>query len=124
MPTARTALILSALLGAAAIGLGAFGAHALQGLLEASGRAGTWQTATLYHLVHAVALVWLATLPVWEKARAAWTCLFAGVAVFSGSLYLLCLTGTAWLGAVTPVGGVLMIAGWLLLLRLASSVQR
>lgn len=124
MPSAKTALIASAILGALAIALGAFGAHALEDLLETTDRAGTWQTASLYHLVHSVVLVWLATLRCWDKARAAWICIFSGVVIFSGSLYLLCLTQTGWLGAITPVGGLLMIAGWLLLLRVSSTLTQ
>lgn len=121
MPSAKTAFLVSSVLGATAIVLGAFGAHALEGLLESSGRVETWNTATLYHLVHSVVLVWLPTLRVWDEVQPAWISMFLGVLLFSGSLYLLCLTQTGWLGAVTPIGGVLMIAGWLLLLRLGPS---
>jgi uncharacterized membrane protein YgdD (TMEM256/DUF423 family) len=119
MHSAKTANIASAVLGALSIALGAFGAHALESLLVSTGRSDTWETATLYHLAHSVLLIWLASQKPWEEARAAWTCLFAGVVLFSGSLYLLCLTQVGWLGAITPIGGVLMIAGWLLLIKLA-----
>jgi uncharacterized membrane protein YgdD (TMEM256/DUF423 family) len=110
----------SALAGASAVGLGAFGAHALRSRLEPSALA-AWHTAVTYHLVHAVGLLALALY-----ARAAGrpialpAGLFsAGIALFSGSLYLLALTGWRWLGPVTPVGGLCFIAGWISLLALA-----
>jgi len=122
-PEPRTALLLnqsgalkvSAILGALGVGLGAFGAHALEEPLAEAGRTGTWETAVLYHLVHAGILVVLATLPAWRPRT--WMAFCAGIIIFSGTLYTLCLTGTTWLGAVTPIGGVLMIVGWLALLR-------
>jgi uncharacterized membrane protein YgdD (TMEM256/DUF423 family) len=113
--TPSGALKVSALLGALAVGLGAFGAHALEDQLAEAGRTGTWETAVLYHLVHAGILVVLATLPAWRPRT--WMAFCTGIVIFSGSLYALCLTGITWLGAVTPVGGVLMIAGWLALIR-------
>ena len=113
-------LVLGAALGATGVGLGAFGAHALKAMLEESGRLGTWETAVLYHLVHALALIAVAAFalhaPDNGMLRAAGWCFFAGSAVFSGSLYVLCLTGTKWLGAITPIGGLLMIGGWICLL--------
>ena len=101
-------------LGALAVALGAFGAHGLRDQLTPE-RLETWQTAAHYQLVHAVALVSLAAaLPSLESAwaaRAAWLWL-AGVVVFSGSLYALCLTGVRALGAITPLGGLCLILGW------------
>ena len=119
-------LATAAVLGLTGVGLGAFGAHALEGLLEASGRVETWETAVLYQLVHAVALLALAGLrPLRHAAGARWVArLWAGGSlVFSGSLYLLCLSGQTWLGAVTPLGGLALLLGWGLVLRsaLASS---
>lgn len=95
---------LGGLLAALAVMLGAFGAHALAGNV----RLDVWKTAALYHLVHAVALLLpgLPTATRWLHA--------SGVVVFSGSLYLLVLLDTPSLGAVTPVGGLCFIAGWLL----------
>lgn len=103
---------LAAALGFWGVALGAFGAHALAPRLEAAGRADTWETAVFYHLVHAVALLGLAGC---ERLRARrWIGLLwaGGVAVFSGTLYLLALTGITWLGAITPLGGVALLAGW------------
>ena len=111
--------LFAAIAGSTAVALGAFGAHALKPTLLARGSLETWHTASLYHLVHAVALlgVALATLggsaPGQALARAA-TCWLAGTVLFSGSLYLLSVGGPRWLGPITPVGGVLLIAGWIL----------
>ena len=107
----RTALTISALLGALAVGLGAFGAHGLQDLLVENGRVNTWETAALYHLVHAVVLLVLTTRKQW--AAWPWLIMAIGVLVFSGSLYLLSLTNITWLGAITPIGGLCLIVGWI-----------
>ena len=113
--TARLALTMGALLALAAVALGAFGAHALKGRLEPD-MASVWQTAVQYHGWHALALVAVGLLLLQRPgagavAAAAW--LFAaGVVLFSGSLYLLALTGTRGLGAVTPIGGFAFLAGW------------
>jgi len=111
--SSRTALRISALLGFLAVGLGAFGAHGLHDVLEKNGRLGTWDTAVLYHLAHAVAMLVVATLH--PLRRAAWWLLFAGVLVFSGSLYVLALANLKWLGAITPLGGISLLAGWIAL---------
>ncbi len=101
----------AALLLATGVAAGAFGAHGLEGHVSAD-RLDTWHTGALYHLLHGVALLALASL-----SPSAWVSrlLLGGTLIFSGSLYLLVLTDTGWLGAITPVGGVLMIAGWALL---------
>jgi uncharacterized membrane protein YgdD (TMEM256/DUF423 family) len=106
----KTAFAFTGILGALGVGLGAFGAHGLEDLLVESGRVGTWETAAFYHLVHSVVLLVLVSCKVWRPW--CWTAFAAGILIFSGSLYLLCLTQTSWLGAVTPIGGVLFIAGW------------
>lgn len=102
-----------ALLGATAVMLGAFGAHALQGMLTPQA-AGWWDTAVQYQLAHALALLLVAALPVRRPGVVAW-CMGAGAVIFSGTLYAMALGAPRWLGAVTPVGGMLMILGWLLL---------
>ena len=98
-------------LGVSAVALGAFGAHGLKDILVRHNSLGTWETAAHYHLIHAVALLALAGSPFFKKHLA--TCFLVGVLIFSGSLYLLALTGQRWLGAVTPVGGVFFLIGWL-----------
>ncbi|MBA3961861.1 MAG: DUF423 domain-containing protein [Chthoniobacterales bacterium] len=97
-----------------AVGLGAFGAHALKGTLAANGLTDVWNKAVLYQFVHALALLLLATLPGANRI-AAWL-FISGIIIFSGSLYLLALTNIRWLGAITPIGGLCFLAGWLCLI--------
>lgn len=104
---------ISALFGFFAVALGAFGAHGLKGLLSEHGTAAIWQTAVLYHLVHAAVAWGVAAREPFR--RAAWWAFVAGIAVFSGTLYILAATGVRWLGAITPIGGVALLVGWLLL---------
>ena len=106
-----------ALFGAAAVCLGAFGAHALTEVLG-SRQAEVWDTAVQYHMVHALALVLCGLLVREEHSRPlsiAGYCFGLGVLLFSGSLYWLALGGPLFLGPVTPLGGVAFIAGWLAL---------
>ena len=115
-PAARArslGISLSAAFGASGVILGAFGAHALRAriapdLLE------VYKTGVLYHLLHAVAMLGLASVTDRLRwPRATFALFAAGVAIFSGSLYLLALTGIRVLGAITPLGGLALIAGWL-----------
>lgn len=109
--TNATALRIAAVLGFIAVGLGAFGAHSLKDLLARNATREIWETAVLYHFMHALALLVLAGFrPV--PSGACWL-FVAGIAVFSGSLYLLAVTNIRWLGAITPIGGVSFLAGWL-----------
>jgi len=107
------ALRIAALTGFLAVALGAFGTHGLKHLLEANSQTGTWQTAAHYHLVHAVVLLVLALRT--TVARLPFALFGAGILVFSGSLYLLAVTNVRWLGAITPIGGACLVAGWLVL---------
>jgi uncharacterized membrane protein YgdD (TMEM256/DUF423 family) len=117
----RLLLTLAAANGFLAVLLGAFGAHALRGRLsvleDGARRLEWWQTATTYHLVHALALG-LAALIVQKGSAlatsAGWS-FFAGIVLFSGSLYVMTLTGVRGLGAVTPLGGLAFLGGWALL---------
>jgi uncharacterized membrane protein YgdD (TMEM256/DUF423 family) len=116
-PLAVMAFRLGAVLAASGVGLGAFGAHGLAARLGQLGTAATFETAARYHMYHALALVALAALPIWEGNGRAVYMLAAfgfGVLIFSGTLYTLALTGIKWLGAITPIGGVFLIAGWVL----------
>jgi len=108
---AGTARKITALLGAMGVALGAFGAHGLRELLLENGRLETWETAVFYHIVHGVVLLILASIKPWRQM--AWLMMSTGVLIFSGSLYILCLTNITWLDAVTPIGGILLITGWL-----------
>ena len=114
-PSARLIVLAAGLLGFTGVALGAFGAHALKETLAARGTAPTWQTAVLYHLLHAVALLALATLSGnWANARWIGLCWSVGVILFSGSLYWLALGGPKFLGPITPLGGLALLLGWLL----------
>ncbi|MFM8984586.1 MAG: DUF423 domain-containing protein [Planctomycetia bacterium] len=114
----RLFLVAGPLLGGLAVAAGAFGAHGLKSLLEASGQAGNWETAARYALGHALAIVvaglWATLRPSRLVAAAGW-CFLVGTAIFSGCLFALALSGVRVLGAVVPVGGLLLIAGWALL---------
>ena len=93
-----------------AVALGAFGAHSLKSTLETHGMLDAWNKAVLYHFIHAIALLALALYGTIN--RGAWWLLFAGIFLFSGSLYLLALSNVRWLGAITPLGGLCFLAGW------------
>lgn len=110
-------LRLAALLGFTAVLLGALGAHGpVHEQLKAAGELEHWQTALHYHLPHALLLAVLALHGGSGRAHAwAWRLCFAGILLFSGSLYVLALTQVRWLGAVTPLGGTALMLGWLLL---------
>ena len=109
-PDSRFALIAGAMLAASGVALGAFGAHGLRALLPPEAL-GWWQTAVQYQMWHAIGLVAIGAAPVERTRGPAWM-LAAGTIIFSGSLYAMALSGARWLGAVTPVGGLMMIAGW------------
>ena len=116
--SARATLVIASLAMFLAVALGAFGAHALKARLSAE-MSGVWQTAVQYHAWHALALFALGLLMLHWPERAdlgiaAWL-LLGGIVLFSGSLYALALSGERWLGAVTPIGGVLFLAGWAVL---------
>jgi uncharacterized membrane protein YgdD (TMEM256/DUF423 family) len=113
---ARTFWVIGCVLAFVAVAAGAFGAHALRGRV-APDLLAVFETAARYQMYHALALLAAS----WSARRggggAAGWLFFAGIVVFSGSLYLLALTGIRWLGAVTPIGGLAFMAGWLALAR-------
>ena len=96
-----------------AVALGAFGAHWLKPTFEANGLVDVWNKAVLYHFVHAIALFALALYG--SSNRGAWWLLFAGIIIFSGSLYVMGLTNIHRLGEITPIGGLALIIGWIAL---------
>ena len=116
--THRLFLFLGALQAASAVGVGAFGAHALPSSLGDAMRA-VYETAVRYQFYHALGLCLIALVvgrfPGRRLPVASGWLLLAGSAIFCGSLYLLVLTGAKWLGAVTPLGGACFIVGWMLL---------
>ncbi|HUK15342.1 MAG TPA: DUF423 domain-containing protein [Bryobacteraceae bacterium] len=104
---------------ALAVILGAFGAHGLRGRLDQYSM-GVYEKAVFYHFIHALGILVVSILPrtgTFPESSAATVSavLLAGIVIFSGSLYLLAVTGNRMLGAITPVGGVAFIVGWLLL---------
>ena len=113
----RTFLLLGSIAGALAVAVGAFGAHALRGRVGEE-MLNTFEIGARYQMYHALALLAVA----WVSSRwpgpavntAGWL-FVAGIVFFSGSLYLLALTGQRWLGAVTPLGGLCFLGGWILL---------
>ena len=118
----RVWLIIAACSGALSVAAGAFGAHGLKARVSAE-LLSSWQTAAHYHQLHSVALLALAlfALSTGRSIHLPAGLLSAGIVLFSGSLYLLVLTGSRGLGAITPLGGLLLIAGWLSLALLARS---
>jgi uncharacterized membrane protein YgdD (TMEM256/DUF423 family) len=101
--------LIGGILGGLGVALGAFGAHGLAEILTTNGRVDTWETASLYHLVHAVAIL-LVPAQYGKWSAAFWFTI--GITIFSGSLYLLSITNIGWLGAITPIGGVCFLVGW------------
>ncbi|HEX2095122.1 MAG TPA: DUF423 domain-containing protein [Longimicrobiaceae bacterium] len=98
-----------------AVAAGAFGAHALRSRI-APDLLGVFETGARYQMYHALALLAVAwAVERWPGAGVAGWAFVAGIVLFSGSLYLLALTGVRWLGAITPLGGVAFLAGWALL---------
>jgi uncharacterized membrane protein YgdD (TMEM256/DUF423 family) len=116
------------ILGALAVALGAFGAHALKTMLEASGRSETFETAVKYQFYHALAMVLVGLLMQRAGAEAVkllgWSgnAFAVGVIIFSGSLYAICFTGITKFGATAPIGGLALIAGWILLILAAGKL--
>src|SRR6185437_390247 len=108
-----------AFLMAFAVGFGAFGAHGLKGRLDAYSMS-VYEKAVFYHFVHALGILLIALLARTNaistagQARVGWL-LLIGIILFSGSLYALALSGVRILGAITPIGGIAFIAGWLVL---------
>jgi len=99
------------------VALGAFGAHGLKGRVDAE-MLGVFETGVRYHVYHALALLavgWAASRWSGPLIGAAGWLFLAGIVLFSGSLYLMTLTGARWLGAITPLGGLAFILGWILL---------
>lgn len=112
----RTLWIAGAAMAGLSVAIGAFGAHALRARLEPA-RIATFETAVQYHMLHALALLAAAALMGRVQSQnlllASGWLFAAGIFLFSGSLYALAVTGITWLGAITPLGGVAFIGGWL-----------
>lgn len=114
--TGKTVIILAAILGALSVGIGAFGAHGLEATLNANNRVDTFETAVKYQFYHTIALFLLGILMInYDQSQftVAANCFIVGIFIFSGSLYTLSLTNITWLGAITPIGGLAFIVGWI-----------
>lgn len=109
-------LIVGGIIGLLGVALGAFGSHGLSSLLEANGRAATFDTAVQYHLIHAVVLILVALLhtkSIYHPAITRAALFFvAGILIFSGSLYILAIFNIGLMGAIAPIGGTSLILGW------------
>lgn len=117
MSLAQLALLAGAAYGFLGVAFGAFGAHALKAKLSVE-MLTVWKTAVEYQLYHALALLLVGLMATLRPSIAisnAAICFAVGVLLFSGSLYVLALSGVRWLGAITPLGGVLLLIGWALL---------
>ena len=112
---ARLAATLSALAGFCAVSLGAFGAHALGDALSAE-RAGWWETATFYLLVHAGTALAISVSNRADTLAPAGLLLIIGAIIFSATLYAMALGAPRWFGAITPIGGAGMLAGWAMII--------
>ena len=106
-------IVLGALSGFLGVGLGALGAHSLETVL-APDQLGWWRTASLYQLLHAPALVLVGLAPLVRPGpRLVGGLFFAGTVIFCATLYLMALGAPRWFGAITPIGGLALMAGWL-----------
>lgn len=114
----KSVLVVAAISGALAVAIGAFGAHILQDLLAQNDRLDTFDTASQYHFYHTIALLIIGLLMrdsndgILKRSAMAFV---LGILIFSGSLYTLSVTNITFLGAITPIGGILFIIGWALL---------
>ena len=113
MTSPNKIVAIAGLLMTLAIGLGAFGAHALEDILS-SDRLQTWETAVQYQAWNSLGIILIVLIAknFSIDVKPVTILLLIGILIFSGSLYILCLTDTSWLGAITPIGGVLFILGW------------
>ncbi|MEP4534327.1 MAG: DUF423 domain-containing protein [Cyclobacteriaceae bacterium] len=108
-------LLAGAIFSLASVAIGAFGAHGLKSTLEANQHIATFETAVLYQMFHSMGLLFLG---LWSSKKPSKFLTYSaflfvsGILIFSGSLYLLSICNIAWLGAITPIGGLSFIAGW------------
>ena len=110
-------LVIGAISGCLVVILGAFGAHGLKDILDEYGKS-IYEKAVLYHMLHTMAILVLGLIekiqPEMQLSLAGWAFLI-GIILFSGSLYILAVTGFKWMGMITPIGGVMFIIGWVML---------
>jgi uncharacterized membrane protein YgdD (TMEM256/DUF423 family) len=119
--TNTLALRISGLLGALGVALGAFGAHAFKDMLVRNQTVEVWEKALFFHFVHGLLLFGLALRR--PLLKGPWYSILLGIVLFSGSLYLLAYTRAGWLGAITPLGGISLMVGWVWLAGSASRLS-
>jgi uncharacterized membrane protein YgdD (TMEM256/DUF423 family) len=112
--TSARAFRIAAFLGLLGVALGAMGAHAFKGVLEANQTTLLWERAIFFHLIHTVMLVVVANRAPFQVGP--WFCFLAGILLFSGSLYVYATTKLGWITALTPCGGVSFLVAWCWLL--------
>jgi len=115
MLSSKMIFVFASVLGFLSVALGAFGAHAFKDFLISQQRLGTYETAVQYQMYHALALLTVGIVGMHlPKSDFSWVAILflAGIFIFSGSLYTLCVTGIRWMGAITPIGGVCFLFGW------------
>lgn len=111
----RTAFLAGAIYGFLGVALGAFGAHALEDLLEANGYVEVFETGTRYHMIHALLLLAIGLMLEHRPSRWLNIATFSasiGIPFFAGSLYLLSTLNLKWMGAITPIGGLCFLIAW------------
>lgn len=123
----RKFMIIGAIMAMLSVAIGAFGAHMLEPIVGEDAMK-VYETGVQYHMAHALGIILIAIAAgIWGDSRklawAGWL-LFAGIILFSGSLYVLTVTGIKLLGAITPIGGVAFIAGWICLIADAASRKK
>lgn len=114
----RAVILVSSVFGLTGVAIGAFGAHALRDMLISNGYIETFKTASFYHISHALALLVIGVMMVTNQSawlRRSATFFSFGIVLFSGSLYLLSISGIRWIGAITPLGGLSLMVGWVML---------
>lgn len=117
MTAQQKILLMSSLFGLFAVGLGAFGAHALKATLTANNRLDTYELAVRYHFYHTLALLAIAILiDKFPGMNAAAWCMAGGIILFSGSLYVMAIFNTTKVALITPIGGLFFLAGWAIML--------
>jgi uncharacterized membrane protein YgdD (TMEM256/DUF423 family) len=118
----REILVAAGIFGLSGVGLGALGAHGMAAKLAENGMAHAWDTGARYHIIQAVALliagIWVRIAPISAVGRITWAARLwmIGILCFSGSLYGIALGGPRWLGPITPLGGVALLLGWLMVI--------
>ena len=114
-------IIIGAISGLITVGIGAFGAHGLKEILENNQTTNVYNKAVLYQMFHSIAILIIGLLEMYTEKSIFLSGLFLtlGILIFSGSLYVLSITNLKWIGAITPIGGLCFLIGWIILVLFA-----